>query len=196
MIDRCPASAVCDRLGRVAACFLQRSHGATMSIVLPGQVVPAQHVNLKLGPGLRQDLSAQDAKQVTATRAGTLQHSANGSRWWVQSNARRVSPQCMFSLSNGYLRLIHRHVTIVCTCTTRVCGRRRRWTIRGRLATRHRFCAQRHSRCACLRRRQQAEPSKLESMYWLDFGALILSLRSGWFAGLCTSISCAQRHGA
>ncbi|KAI0043180.1 exosome complex exonuclease RRP40 [Auriscalpium vulgare] len=59
-----------------------------MSVVLPGELVPAQHVNLKLGPGLQQEA----ASQVTATRAGILEHSANNSRWWVESNSRRYVP--------------------------------------------------------------------------------------------------------
>lgn len=64
------------------------------SDVLPGERVPAQHVNLKLGPGLRQ-LSAHrvpsNGQTIISTRAGQLHHSANNSRWWVVGNARRVS---------------------------------------------------------------------------------------------------------
>lgn len=64
------------------------------SDVLPGELVPAQHVNLKLGPGLLQ-LSAHpvpsDSQPIISTRAGQLHHSANNSRWWVEGNARRVS---------------------------------------------------------------------------------------------------------
>lgn len=64
--------------------------------VLPGESVPAQHVNLKLGPGLLQ-IQSQSAKDqisnstIIATRAGTVNHSANNSKWWVESNSRRVS---------------------------------------------------------------------------------------------------------
>ncbi len=64
-----------------------------MSIVFPGNHVPAQHVNLKLGPGLQQ-LSTVTANKteltVIATRAGELHHSANRSKWWIESNSRRV----------------------------------------------------------------------------------------------------------
>ncbi|EIM85950.1 exosome complex exonuclease RRP40 [Stereum hirsutum FP-91666 SS1] len=63
-----------------------------MSIVLPGETVPAQHVNLKLGPGLQQLSNAEGSTSVVSTRAGELQHSANGSKWWVESNARRYVP--------------------------------------------------------------------------------------------------------
>ncbi|KAK7056902.1 exosome non-catalytic core subunit rrp40 [Paramarasmius palmivorus] len=64
-----------------------------MSVVLPGEQVPAQHVNLKLGPGLLQTSNASTSKTnptIISTRAGTLNHSANRSRWWVESNSRRV----------------------------------------------------------------------------------------------------------
>jgi len=67
-----------------------------MSIVLPGEQVPAQHVNLKLGPGLLQ-LSSETQQQaklapVIATRSGVLNHSANKSKWWVEGNSRRYVP--------------------------------------------------------------------------------------------------------
>ncbi|KAJ7644201.1 hypothetical protein FB45DRAFT_897212 [Roridomyces roridus] len=58
-----------------------------MDTVLPGQHVPAQHVNLKLGPGL-----LQTASSIIATRAGSLNHSANRSKWWVENNSRRYVP--------------------------------------------------------------------------------------------------------
>ncbi|KAF8442933.1 hypothetical protein L210DRAFT_862064 [Boletus edulis BED1] len=66
------------------------------SIVVPGEHVPAQHVNLKLGPGLLQ-LSAHRAQPpnshlIISTRAGQLDHSANKSRWWVECNSRRYVP--------------------------------------------------------------------------------------------------------
>ena len=64
-----------------------------MSIVLPGDHVAARHANLKLGPGLQQ-LSKAGVKSempVIATRAGGLHFSANRSKWWVESNSRRVS---------------------------------------------------------------------------------------------------------
>ncbi|GLB38361.1 putative KH domain containing protein [Lyophyllum shimeji] len=61
--------------------------------VLPGTGVPAQRVNLKLGPGLLQNRDANEAgPSIITTRAGTLNHSANGSRWWVESNSRRYVP--------------------------------------------------------------------------------------------------------
>ncbi|KAE9391030.1 exosome complex exonuclease RRP40 [Gymnopus androsaceus JB14] len=63
-----------------------------MSIVLPGERVPAQHVNLKLGPGLLQSSNASSSRSIISTRAGTLNHSANGSKWWIESNSRRYVP--------------------------------------------------------------------------------------------------------
>ncbi|KAJ8080477.1 exosome non-catalytic core subunit rrp40 [Marasmius tenuissimus] len=66
-----------------------------MSIVLPGEQVPAQHVNLKLGPGLSQANSASTSSKtpaIVSTRAGTLNQSANKSRWWIESNSRRYVP--------------------------------------------------------------------------------------------------------
>jgi exosome complex component RRP40 len=59
-----------------------------MPHVLPGEHVPAQHVNLKLGPGLLQ----LNTQPVISTRAGQLHHSQNNSRWWVEGNARRYVP--------------------------------------------------------------------------------------------------------
>jgi exosome complex component RRP40 len=66
-----------------------------MSIVLPGDHVPARHANLKLGPGLQQLSTAANQTDipVIATRAGVLHHSANRSKWWVESNSRRVRPE-------------------------------------------------------------------------------------------------------
>ncbi|THH20095.1 hypothetical protein EW146_g1204 [Bondarzewia mesenterica] len=63
-----------------------------MSYILPGESVPAQHVNLKLGPGLQQVATSEGSNTVVSTRAGILQHSANGARWWVESNSRRYVP--------------------------------------------------------------------------------------------------------
>ncbi|KAG5648364.1 hypothetical protein DXG03_004936 [Asterophora parasitica] len=61
--------------------------------VLPGTAVPAQHVNLKLGPGLLQLSNANEAgPSIITSRAGTLNHSSNGSKWWVESNSRRYVP--------------------------------------------------------------------------------------------------------
>ncbi|KAJ2925618.1 hypothetical protein H1R20_g11475, partial [Candolleomyces eurysporus] len=63
-------------------------------LVFPGETVPAKHVNLKLGPGLLQQatLSNPSESSVVSTKAGLLQHSANRSKWWVDSNARRYVP--------------------------------------------------------------------------------------------------------
>ncbi|KAH9480586.1 Exosome complex component rrp40 [Psilocybe cubensis] len=66
-----------------------------MSVVFPGDYVPAQHVNLKLGPGLLQTSSIKSENtdsNVIATRAGILNHSANRSKWWIESNSRRYVP--------------------------------------------------------------------------------------------------------
>lgn len=64
----------------------------TSSVTLPGEIVPAQHANLKLGPGLLQSVSGPSGSTtILSTRAGELKHSANRSKWWIESNARRVS---------------------------------------------------------------------------------------------------------
>jgi len=64
-----------------------------MSAVLPGQKVPVQHVNLKLGPGLQQESDSYGQTALVTTRAGVLRHSPNGARWWVENNsARRYVP--------------------------------------------------------------------------------------------------------
>ncbi|EIN12714.1 hypothetical protein PUNSTDRAFT_130962 [Punctularia strigosozonata HHB-11173 SS5] len=60
--------------------------------VLPGEHVPAQHVNLKLGPGLLQQTSADGSEYIMSTRAGALNHSSNGAKWWIDSNSRRYVP--------------------------------------------------------------------------------------------------------
>ncbi|KAJ8700078.1 exosome non-catalytic core subunit rrp40, variant 3 [Pleurotus ostreatus] len=70
-----------------------------MSIILPGEHVPARHVNLKLGPGLLQ-LSSPDKRRgiadeglgIISTKAGTLHHSTNQSKWWIENNSRRYVP--------------------------------------------------------------------------------------------------------
>ena len=61
-----------------------------MAYVLPGEVVPAQHVNLKLGPGLLQLQDVGKDNTIVSTRAGELKHPANNRQWWVESNSRRV----------------------------------------------------------------------------------------------------------
>jgi exosome complex component RRP40 len=68
----------------------------TSTFVLPGDVVPARadsQKSLKLGPGLLQVSSealpsAQDP--IIATRAGTLNSSDDGKRWWIEKNVLRV----------------------------------------------------------------------------------------------------------
>ncbi|KII90952.1 hypothetical protein PLICRDRAFT_137496 [Plicaturopsis crispa FD-325 SS-3] len=69
-----------------------------MSIVLPGEHISAQHVNLKLGPGLLQVSDSQQAGSIISTRAGTLNHSSNGSKWWIDSNSRRYVPAAQESV--------------------------------------------------------------------------------------------------
>ncbi|KAF8914870.1 hypothetical protein CPB85DRAFT_1375269 [Mucidula mucida] len=49
-----------------------------MSVVVPGEDVPAQHINLKL--------------DLALLKCRTLNHSANRSKWWVESNSRRYVP--------------------------------------------------------------------------------------------------------
>jgi len=72
-----------------------------MTTILPGERVPAAHVNLKLGPGLSQitksnsnplDKSGKDKPFIIGTKAGELKQSANGSKWWVDNNSRRYVP--------------------------------------------------------------------------------------------------------
>jgi hypothetical protein len=67
-------------------------HSSAMSsLTLPGEIVTVAHPNLKLGPGLAQDsLSSSSRDSVLVTRAGSLNHSANGAKWWVEGNSRRV----------------------------------------------------------------------------------------------------------
>jgi len=63
-----------------------------MTFVLAGENIPAQHVNLKLGPGLLQLSNADGTSSIVSSRAGTLNHSANRSKWWIESNSRRYVP--------------------------------------------------------------------------------------------------------
>ena len=73
---------------------VRSSNLTIMPTVLPGDQIPARHVNLKLGPGLLQLSTVASNKTtestVIATRAGTLNHSTNGSKWWIETNSRRV----------------------------------------------------------------------------------------------------------
>ncbi|KAI0345992.1 exosome complex exonuclease RRP40 [Trametopsis cervina] len=63
-----------------------------MTHVLPGEVVPAKHVNLKLGPGLLQVANVGQDAAVVSTKAGVLKHAANNKLWWIESNSRRYVP--------------------------------------------------------------------------------------------------------
>lgn len=74
-----------------------------MTHVLPGENIPAQHVNLKLGPGLTQTSDFAKTNIVLSTRAGELQHTADNRKWWIEGNSRRVSPVCSVraSISNS-----------------------------------------------------------------------------------------------
>lgn len=58
-------------------------------VVLPGEPVDAKHPNLKLGPGLLQ----LPEGPIISIKAGTLRHNPNRSKWYVESNSRRVSTQ-------------------------------------------------------------------------------------------------------
>ncbi|TDL23304.1 hypothetical protein BD410DRAFT_769226 [Rickenella mellea] len=69
-----------------------------MSVTLPGENVQAQHKNLKLGPGLLQLPNPLGPSTIITTRAGILEHSANGSKWWVESNSRRYVPAAQESV--------------------------------------------------------------------------------------------------
>jgi hypothetical protein len=94
-----------------------------MSVVLPGDHVPAQHVNLKLGPGLLQVSNVVDnntESNVMVTRAGILNHSTNRSKWWVESNSRRVSLICLHHAAHAQIKFIFS----VCPGTPRVGDRR------------------------------------------------------------------------
>jgi hypothetical protein len=64
-----------------------------MTTIVPGEKVDAQHVNLKLGPGLQQ-MPSNGSSKIISTRAGAVNRSANGSRWWIESNSRRVRDFC------------------------------------------------------------------------------------------------------
>lgn len=106
-------------------------------VVLPGEHVPAQHVNLKLGPGLLQ-LSTHrvspNGQPIISTRAGQLHHSANNSRWWVEGNARRVC----------FLRAVsvctYDHFQLVCPSTPRERDRCRPRSQRRGVASRRWLC--------------------------------------------------------
>jgi exosome complex component RRP40 len=82
-----------------------------MTYVLPGEFVPAKHVNLKLGPGLIQVSSVGHQAAVVSTKAGELKHSANNKQWWIEGNSRRVRS------AHDIVRVLVNFVT-VCSCTT------------------------------------------------------------------------------
>lgn len=89
-----------------------------MSTVLPGEHIPAQHVNLKLGPGLLHQSFFDGQAGVVATRAGDVQHSKNRSRWWIEGNSRRVSAKVsVFRHRPSYSLTTHK---TVCACTAGV----------------------------------------------------------------------------
>jgi len=74
-----------------------------MFTIVPGENVDAQHINLKLGPGLLNVMSngpSGSANYIIATRAGNLNHSANGAKWWIESNSRRVREPFVWCLGN------------------------------------------------------------------------------------------------
>ena len=93
-----------------------------MSTVLPGDQIPARHVNLKLGPGLLQLSTAASNKTtestVIATRAGTLNHSPNGSKWWIETNSRRVRNTVALDKKKSMI-----FIYLVCPCAARICDR-------------------------------------------------------------------------
>ncbi|KAF7985552.1 hypothetical protein HWV62_3807 [Athelia sp. TMB] len=71
---------------------------SSSSIVLPGETVPAQHVNLKLGPGLLKITHGTSESSIISTRAGAVNHSANKSKWWVEGNSKRYVPAAQESV--------------------------------------------------------------------------------------------------
>lgn len=66
-------------------------------IILPGEQVNASHAKLKLGPGLTEISEPSGSSKIVSTRAGIVKHSSNGSKWWVESNSRRVCQQPKYS---------------------------------------------------------------------------------------------------
>lgn len=135
------------------------SHSLFMStIVLPGERVPAQHVNLKLGPGLLQ-LSAHHApahgQPIISTRGGQLHHSANNSRWWVEGNGRRAS---VFRLPLE--PCVCAYLCPVCSSAPRERDRCRPRTQGRGMASRHRVCTSCAARRTRIRRRLQEEQAQ------------------------------------
>ena len=98
-----------------------------MSTVFPGDVVPASHPNLKLGPGLLQIFTVDGDSNIIATKAGKLCVSSNRRNWWVDSNAKRVSDSPSPLHPNNLLGAIY----IVCASGSGIsCGHysREKWS--------------------------------------------------------------------
>lgn len=73
--------------------WLESTIMSSSTLILPGETVTVTHPNLKLGPGLAQDSSSSSTSdKIIVTRAGTLNHSTNKAKWWVEGNSRRVRP--------------------------------------------------------------------------------------------------------
>lgn len=59
-------------------------------VVLPGDIIHEtsahpENTKLILGPGTRQD-----GEQIVAAKAGILNGSETGNKWWIESNQKRV----------------------------------------------------------------------------------------------------------
>ncbi|KZT11905.1 exosome complex exonuclease RRP40 [Laetiporus sulphureus 93-53] len=64
-----------------------------MTLVLPGEQILAEQVNVKrLGPGLEQLFSSDGESYIMSTRAGELKHITKRKEWFVDSNSRRYIP--------------------------------------------------------------------------------------------------------
>lgn len=119
----------------IIACFPTPT---IMSFVLPGELVPAKHVNLKLGPGLLQVSNVGQETVVVSTKAGEVKHSANNKQWWVESNARRV---CFSLRVRNVLRIYALQCHAVRSCASRVSHRRGHRPQWRKLASRYRLRA-------------------------------------------------------
>lgn len=109
-----------------------------MSYVLPGEFVPAQHVNLKLGPGLLQVSDVKQTSTIISTKAGELRHAPNKKLWWIESNSRRVSASYLLRKVANYT-----FNALVCSRIAGSCHWRCGCTQRRKLASRHWFCSYR-----------------------------------------------------
>lgn len=157
------------------------------SIVLPGEHVPAQHVNLKLGPGLVQ-LSAHrvspNGQPIISARAGQLHHSANNSRWWVEGNARRVS----------FLRAVSTctcdHFHLVRPSTPRERDRCRPRSQRRGMACGHWLrtsCAARWTRIRRCHQEEQTQPQSTQFRPSFPYSINLLCRLVLWFTLACPS---------